>query len=151
MLLMSLMSGAVACIIDTFSVPKFLQAVNDHSITPVFFVPSYVTQLVRLLQQDGGNRSVVSQLDLSSLQDFMIAGEFMPQGISLQLLRLLPSVKRFRQSFGSTELGFSTIVPAALSNESNVLSSGIPSPGFQIKIMPRRDQDQGSWLAEGTG
>lgn len=141
-LLLSLMTGAVACIIDTFSVPKFLQAVNDHSITTVFSVPSYVTQLVRFLQEDSGNRSVLSQLNLSSLEDFMIAGEFMPQEISLTLLRLLPSVKRFRQSFGSTELGFATIVPGGMSNESNVLSSGIPSPGYQIKIMPRRDQDQ---------
>jgi acyl-CoA synthetase (AMP-forming)/AMP-acid ligase II len=142
-LLTTLIAGAVACVIDTFTVPKFLRAVNDHAITSLFSVPSYVTQLVRHLQ-DGDNRSAVSHLNLSSLEDFLIAGEFMPQEISLKLLNLLPSVKRFRQSFGSTELGFAAIVPSDMANESNVLSSGIPSPGFQFKIMPRRDQDQGS-------
>ena len=140
MMLLSLMSGAVACVIDSFTVTKFLTAVHQHSITSVFMVPSYATQLVRFMQ-DPSNMSLISNLNLSSLEDLLIAGEYMPKEISIQFLHAFPSVKRYRQGFGSTEFGYATLVPSNLANEENVASSGIPCPGCEIKIMPQREED----------
>lgn len=143
MLILALTSDAVACIMDSFTVPKFLAAVNEHRITSVFAVPSQVTQVLRFVQHPD-NRSVVSHLNLSSLTDLLIAGEFLPKDVSQQFLRTFPHVTRFRQSFGSTEMGFATIVPSDMANESNVLSSGIPVPGFSVRIIPTPDQGSGT-------
>lgn len=139
LLLTTFMTGGVAVVQTKFEIKTFLKAVDEHRIQSVFVVPSYITQLVRFYEDDS-NRTFLESLDLSSLQDVLIAGEFLSEEISRKFVKYF-KVKKYRQSFGLTESGFCTVIPAADATVDNVNSSGIPLPGVAIKIMPKRDED----------
>lgn len=135
MLVLSLLNGYTACILRKFKDPEtFLLAVSDYKITTGFFIPSFIIRLVTIVS-DPSRQQWLSSLDLTSLDDILIAGEFMPETISLKFIEYF-KVSKYRQGFGSTEMGWSTVGPAAEAHGENVRSSGIPLPGVEVKIIP---------------
>lgn len=145
--------GAMSCfiyplmvagsVVLTRSEPEtWLIAVSKYKITNAFFVPSSIIVITRFAN-DSANRHFIRQHDFSSLKDILIAGEFLPLEMSDQFLRTFPSVSKYRQSFGSTEMAFVTCVPRAQANIGNALYSGIPVAGVSFKIVPFNEEDTG--------
>lgn len=137
LLLTSLMTGGVGIIQSRIKVKTYLETIAKHGIQATFHVPSFITEMVRFYQ-DERNRDFLSKLDLSSLEDVLVAGEFMSEEISRKFVKYF-RIKKFRQSFGSTENGFCTVVPESDATVGNATSSGIPLPGVSVKIMPMKD------------
>lgn len=125
--------GSIA--ITTYYPDLLLDAISKYKVTNTFVVPATIIAIIAFVN-DPKNENFVKSRDFSSLKDIMIAGEFLPLHVSEEFVRLFPSVTKYRQLFGSTEMSFVTCVPKDCANLDNALFSGIPMPGVSFKISP---------------
>ena len=136
----SLMVGG-STVLSTSDPKTWLSAVSKYRVTNAFCTPSVIISLSRF-SNDVKNVDFMRRNDFSSLLDILIAGEFLPHEISRQFLQTFPCVKKFRQSFGTTEMSFVTCVPKEQSSLENSLYSGIPMAGVSVKIERHHDEQQ---------
>lgn len=138
MLIQSLVSSnTTALIIPGFDPKTFLCNTFRYGITSAFLVPSYLKMINRFITYHQGHHDYdVSRF--SSLSDVIIAGEILDETTAHDFLKNFPSLQRFRQSYGSTEMGWATLTPLNYSiDKKNMTSSGILLNDFKIRIMDR--------------
>lgn len=135
----ALMVGG-STVLSTCDPRTWLTAASKYRVTNAFCTPSVIISLSRFCN-DVKNVEFMRRNNFSSLLDILIAGEFLPYEISRLFLQTFPSVKKFRQSFGTTEMAFVTCVPKEQSSLENSLYSGIPMAGVSVKIERHYDEE----------
>jgi acyl-CoA synthetase (AMP-forming)/AMP-acid ligase II len=122
--------GAAACLLDLFTPPSLIQAIQQLKPTFLFAGPAHIAPC---LQQN-----LFAGVDLSSIQVAVLSGTTVPVPVSAALEELMPNGKVL-QAWGMTELQFGACSRRADARQIRFGTIGRATPGTELRVVDSND------------
>ncbi len=129
-------AGATACLLDMFTPPGFVAALQAMKPTVLFAGPAHIAPCLQHGLFDG--------IDLSALRVAVLSGSTVPPTLSAAFEEMLPNGKVL-QAWGMTELQFGACSRPADSAAIRFETIGRATPGTELRVADA----EGSCLPEG--
>ncbi len=123
--------GAAACLLDVFSPPGLIKAIQQLKPTFLFAGPAHIAPC---LQQD-----MFRGVDLSSIKVAVLSGTTVPIALSAALEDMMPNGKVL-QAWGMTELQFGACSRPSDAKEIRFGTIGRATPGTGLRVVDAEDR-----------
>ncbi|KAJ2345716.1 hypothetical protein GGF43_005148, partial [Coemansia sp. RSA 2618] len=124
--LLAPVSGTATVVMTSFSMPRFLQLIQEHRVTDAMLVPPILNALVKM-------PNITQQYDLTSLATIVVGAAAQSTTTIETLESMMPHV-RVRQGYGMTESS-PTLAGIMESSTRNLLSVGRLAPNIEAKVV----------------